>query len=834
VARVQRGCASRRFARAYTTALTRMRAHPQVTSALEGAVAASDVPCDPASAATALSCLRLLARVVPFVVGDARLGRGAPEEHAAADGAADDAGAAADAADADAALAELCAHLAGGPLPEPRCDEWRGALESADAVEAAREVLNAEAEAETDAAELAAAAAHATALLRSRYTAPPPSYDSVTAFADVPLSPGEGSGSAARPADAPPAPLAAVPAPPPAAPKAPLGHRIAAAVAAAALCPGLTLPARAAGSLSAAWAPPLAPGAASEPPDAELAGARCEALRAICTLAAAEALYVPFAPVAAAQPGAAAPPAPAAHHAEGVAFLAAFSGRGSAGDGSAAAVAPAMLRRLVSSLLNGAASAPGLLSASPEGAALVRASMRALLLLVCVAEEDVPLAAAPPATHALDAPALFADMTLPQAASLHASIAALLASCAASAVATAEWADVITDVAVASAGDAAGVTPRAPPPPGASEAVALALAALERAPAFADVAAGRAGAGGWHLAAPVLTLMLVLRDDPSAAGLLRAGSFLLLNLGSRRAFGVALNEPLRGTDAPLASAARLGPPLPPGATRGDALLAALACLLAHPLARGAAIGRERPLYAPLLALLLNAAPCLKGVTPPGAGAVMHLIAALAQPSVLLRDGAGAPLLRSVLDALAATLTHQADANPALLGALLRHQALLRDLEQLRLPPAPPATPEQQQPAQEAAAAAASASKQLFGGLQLVGPDAPPFVADQAWLDAARAQWPLAELTAVAAAVAGVHGAWRESRPGACVYEEADFLRAQPLSGLLPPPRPHAARTYARTRGVTAWQARHAAGLALLADAAAVDAPRVRRLRVAMR
>ena len=347
--------------------------------------------------------------------------------------------------------------------------------------------------------------------------------------------------------------------------------------------------------------------------------------------------------------------------------------------------------------------------------------------------------------------------------------------------------------------------------------------------------------------------MLMLRDEPSAAGLLRAGSFLLLNLGSTRAFGVALNEPLRPTDAALASACGLGPPFPPGSTRADALLAALACLLAYPLARGASIGRERPLYAPLLAVLLNAAPFLKSVTPPGAGAMMHLLAALAQPSVLLRDEAGAALLRSCLDALAATLTHQADSNPALCGALLRHTALIRDLQELRLPD-PEAAPaaEAQEPAAAAevapvaegsepppaaeASEASEGSASLFGGMRVVGPDAaaPAFAPDNAWLDAARAQWPLAELRAIAAALEGAWQPWLEAHPGANVYAEADFLRTLPLAGALPSPRPRAPRTYARTAGVASWQARHACGLALLAEPQAVDGRRVRRLRVALR
>jgi hypothetical protein len=861
----------------------RCTALSQATAALELAVAA-DAPVSADNTAEALACLRLLARVVPFVAGDASLGRGAsaagPDTNA----------------DADAALVELAAYLAGGPLPAPRADEWQSRQEAADAAAA---VLEAEARlsggAPVDADDVAATAAAAMDLMRSDYAAPPPD-DTLTAAAAASAAQDAPQSSSAEPQpepvgapaevhtvamedvslDAPPSPAAAptpqaadapampaTPAPtsprvqtaPP--PPPPLWVRISCAVADASLRVGITLAPRA-----SAWAPPLAPGSASVPSDADCAGARVDALRALAALAAAEALYVPFSP---AQPaGGDASETAAAPPRCGASFLAAFSGRGV----GAGALPRGTLRRLFGSVLNGASCAPGLVAASPEGGALVRACMRALLLMVCVAEEDVPSAAAAAAApdaaaeddDDADAPALFARMALPQAACLHASVAAVLASAASTAVATAEWADVFAggsgDAAVSAVPSAGAALSRAPPP-GASEGVALALAAVERSPAFCDVAAGRTGGGGWHLAGPVLTLMLVLRDEPSAAGLLRAASFLLLNLGSRRAFGVALNEPLRIADAPLASAVGLGPPFPPGATRGDALLAALAALLAYPLSRGTPIGRERPLYAPLLALLLNAAPCLKGITPPGAGAAMHLLAALAQPCVLLQDAAGAPLLRSVLDALADVLTHQADANPALLGALLRHGALLADLQTLTLlpettdmlaqqqqqqvsPPGAPAAPDTgaalEPPAPLGSAELSVGTAALFGGLHLVAPEhaAPPFRADAAWLDGVRATWPLAELAAVAAAVAPVYGPWREGHPSASVYEEADFLRSQPLAGLLPPPRPRAPRTYARTPGVAAWQARHAAGLALLAEPGACDAPRVRRLRVALR
>jgi hypothetical protein len=155
-------------------------------------------------------------------------------------------------------------------------------------------------------------------------------------------------------------------------------------------------------------APPLAPGSASLPPDAALTSSRLDALRCLNCLAAAEALYVPFAPPApAADAPLAAPPASA------VSFLAAFAGRGAGAD----ALPPGVARRLFASLLNGASCAPGLAGDSAEGAALVAGCMRSLLLLVSVAEEDVPLQ--PPSAHrrepaAEDAPAMFAAMALPQ------------------------------------------------------------------------------------------------------------------------------------------------------------------------------------------------------------------------------------------------------------------------------------------------------------------------------------------------------------------------------------------------------------------------------------
>ena len=428
------------------------------TSALELAVDADGDASAEARAAQAAGCLRLLARVVPFVAGDARLGAGSPEE----DGG-------------DAALAELEAYLAGGPLPAPRADTWPVAAEAAEAAEAAA------AEQSLSAAEEANAATTSAAV--GGYAAPTPESD------EAATNTGEPAASTAAPQRPATPPVADAGARTSAASlgAAPLWQRIASAVAAAALCPELTLAKRA-----SAWAPPLAPGSASLPPDAHLTPARLDALRCLNCLAAAEALYVPFAPPAAAADAPLAAPPPAAS------FLAAFAGRGAAAD----ALPPGVTRRLFASLLNGASCAPGLAGDSAEGAALVAGCMRALLLLVSVADEDVPLQ--PPSAHrrepaAEDAPALFAAMALPQAACLHASLAAALATAASAAVAVAEWADVLAGVVPAQSADGETTQLTRTPPPGAAEAVALALCAAERAPAFSDVAAGRAGAGGWLL-----------------------------------------------------------------------------------------------------------------------------------------------------------------------------------------------------------------------------------------------------------------------------------------------------------------------------------------------
>ena len=431
----------------------------------DGSAASAEV-----RAAQAAGCLRLLARVVPFVAGDARLGAGGGggEEEGEGDAAG------------DAALAELDAFLAGGPLPAPRADSWltAAAAEEAEAAAAEQQLAGGgDPSVEGAAAECASVGAYAAPQADD---APPEAATTTFAAAEeeaAPQPPATPPGGEAAAGGASATELGA----------APLWQRIAAAVCAAALCPELTLPRRA-----SAWMPPLAPGSASLPPDAAMTTARLDALRCLNCLAAAEALYLPYAaPLAADAPLAAPPPA--------ASFLAAFSGRGAGAD----ALPPGVARRLFASLLNGASCAPGLAGDSPEGAALVSGCMRALLLLVCVAEEDVPLQ--PPSAHrrepaAEDAPAMFAAMALPQAACLHASLAASLSTAASAAVAVAEWADVLSGVvpAVATAAGEATQLQRTPPP-GATEAVALALCAAERAPAFAEVAAGRAGGGGWHL-----------------------------------------------------------------------------------------------------------------------------------------------------------------------------------------------------------------------------------------------------------------------------------------------------------------------------------------------
>ena len=397
--------------------------------------------------------------------------------------------------------------------------------------------------------------------------------------------------------------------------------------------------------------------------------------------------------------------------------------------------------------------------------------------------------------------------------------------------------------------------PRAVPPLGASEALALALAATERTACFADVAQSRAGGGGWALGWPVLTLMVCLRDHGSAQGFLRAGSFLLLTLSSWRSFALALNQPLSAADAPLAAAAALGPPMPPGATRGDAVLAALASLLAYPLCGGAAMeGHTRPLYAPLLALFRNVAPCLKGLTPPGAGSAMHLLAALAQPSVLLADADGAHLLRTALQAVAAVVERQGESNPALMGALLRHSQLLEDLQRMTVappvqhmagegaavsdaPPLPPPTPTPADAPQcSEEAGAAPSGEGLFGGLRMSCEGGAAWVPTEQWLTRERATWPLPRLLQILGALRADHSAWVASQPRPHVYAEAAWLATRTLmAGVARCEEQDAAppRTYARTEAVTCWQARHAAGLALLAEPRGVDGPRVRRLQVSL-
>ena len=442
------------------------------TSALELALDADGSSASPeVRAAQAAGCLRLLARVVPFVAGDARRGGGG--------GGGEEEGEDAGADACDAALVELEAFLAGGPLPAPRADSWltAAAAEEAEAAAAAQELSGGAASGGAEgAADRVSVGDYAAP---QQGDAPPEAATAAASAAEeaAPQQPATPPGSEADAGGASATSLGA----------APLWLRIAAAVAAAALCPELTLPRRA-----SAWAPPLAPGSASLPPDAAMTAARLDALRCLNCLAAAEALYLPYAAPHAADAPLAAPPPTAS-------FLAAFAGRGAGAD----ALPAGITRRLFASLLNGASCAPGLAGDSPEGAALVSGCMRALLLLVSVAEEDVPLQ--PPSAHrrepaAEDAPAMFAAMALPQAACLHASLAASLATAASAAVAVAEWADVLSGVvpAVATAAGEATQLQRTPPP-GATEAVALALCAAERAPAFADVAAGRVGGGGWHL-----------------------------------------------------------------------------------------------------------------------------------------------------------------------------------------------------------------------------------------------------------------------------------------------------------------------------------------------
>ena len=605
-----------------------------------------------------------------------------------------------------------------------------------------------------------------------------------------------------------------------------LWRRVCSVIVDALLCPGLTLSPR-----SKAWAPPLSPGTASLPPDADFTPNRVEALRLLVAVCGAEALSIPSTP---APLGDSSPPG--AHNRESHRFLAVLSGRLQPDDDASngvCAVSAAQLSRLLLSLVNGASCSPGITDGNPQGAELVFSCMRAVILLVIVAEHDLPVPSAPD-----DAAALFAALGAPQAACLHASIASVLATAASQAAGAAEWADVLAETV---AGDAqmARLVGRVVPP-GAGEALALGLAAAERMPSFMPAATGFSSHGGWMLAGPVLALMASLREAPSAAGLLRAGSFLLLLLSTSKQFCLALNEPLRVTDAPVCTATGLGSTIPPSATRGDALLAALAILLAYPLSGGACITPQgRALYSPLLAVFRNVSPFLKGLTPAGAGGAMHLLASLAQPSVLLADEAGAQLLTTALNSIAAVVDHQCESNAALLAALLRHRSLLSDLATMTL--APPvceisgADAETPPPAIDAGdVIPTTEGSALLVGLTIAPPaERRAFHPDDEWLDGVRSGWPLQRLLGMLDFVSPTHTAWRAAHPAADVYAEAAWLATQTLAGSRahPPeiPRPS---TYARTSAVAAWQVRYALSLVLLADPHAYDGPRVRRLKVA--
>jgi hypothetical protein len=543
-------------------------------------------------------------------------------------------------------------------------------------------------------------------------------------------------------------------------PGTPLWCRIISALLDALLCPGVTLAPR-----SRAWAQPLAPGTPSPPPDAGFSAHRMDFLRVVTLLCGAEALSIPFVEQS----------SPAAVSTQR--FLAAFSGRTDEFDQLCPGAA-AQRTRLLTSLVNGASCAPALMEEAPQ---LVLSCMRTLLLLVCVAEHDVP---GPPRPD--DVSSQFSELGPPQAASLHASVSSLLAQAASQAVGAADWAGTLAETVVGDPSLSRMVAH--PVPAGAEEALALALVATERMPTFATVSTSFSGQGGWMLACPTLAMMASFREEPTASSLLRAGSFLLLSMSTNRQFALALNEPLRLSDSTLCMATGMGPTIPPGASRGDALLAALASMLAYPLSGGASIRPQaRALYPPLLAVFRNVAPYLKHLTPVGAGGAIHLLASMAQPSVLLADQGGADLLATVLGGLVDVVEFQGESNAALMAALLRHSSLLTDLGSMELePPIPDA---------------------------------------------------LESLSSRLAVIAPAFAAWRAAHPTADIYAEAAFLGTQTLVGM------QAARatppllkpcTYARTRAVLAWQARHAVSLVLLSDPRALDATRIRRLKLAVR
>lgn len=164
----------------------------------------------------------------------------------------------------------------------------------------------------------------------------------------------------------------------------------------------------------------------------------------------------------------------------------------------------------------------------------------------------------------------------------------------------------------------------------------------------------------------VLILFYALdgKNDSTRQGVVRMCAFLLQTLSVEKNFGINLNKPFDAQDT-----------LPPSiriphfrGTYADFLIQSIYTLITTSHSRLTAI------YPALLAVINNIAAYVEGLSLRTSARLVQLFSSMAAPSFLLANETNHDLLRSLLEALNATVEHQfasASASPLSLSEFLR-------------------------------------------------------------------------------------------------------------------------------------------------------------------
>ncbi|KAK4227098.1 high-temperature-induced dauer-formation protein-domain-containing protein [Podospora fimiseda] len=172
----------------------------------------------------------------------------------------------------------------------------------------------------------------------------------------------------------------------------------------------------------------------------------------------------------------------------------------------------------------------------------------------------------------------------------------------------------------------------------------------------------------------ILFYALEFKADASKQGVVRMCAFLLQTLSVERNFGVNLNKTFEGQDT-----------LPPAiriagfrGTYADFLIQSIYALITT------SQGKLTAIYPALLAVINNIAPHLEGFSVTTCSKIMQLFNSMSSPSFLLANETNHGLLKSLLEAINATIEHKYIENAQFVYSILKNRKRFEALRSFTL------------------------------------------------------------------------------------------------------------------------------------------------------